>query len=69
VPRLIADADPRVQTLQINVSFPIEEDKGGVPAEAWNGAVIPKGRKLVSERGIHFGHWYITCILDWSWLS
>lgn len=27
VPRLIADADPRVQPLQINVSFPIEEEE------------------------------------------
>lgn len=26
MPRVIADADPRVQPLQINVSFPIEED-------------------------------------------
>ena len=33
MPRLIADADPHVQPLQINVSFPIEED---------NGAEVPK---------------------------
>lgn len=26
VPRIIADADPRVQPLQIRVSFPIEEE-------------------------------------------
>lgn len=39
MPRVIADADPHVQPLQINVSFPIEEDNFRVLG--FNGKMFP----------------------------